>query len=68
MSAIVDKFGQIVEGRVLKNPEQALALLKAGYLANGKQMKYMPDKTLLPHQKYVSVISNQAILAPLLKP
>lgn len=68
MSAIVDRFGRIVGDTASKNPKLAQCLLKAGYLASGKQMKFLPDRGLLPHQRYAAVISNRAIRIPLSKP
>ncbi|MDD4716409.1 MAG: 2-hydroxyacyl-CoA dehydratase family protein, partial [Oscillospiraceae bacterium] len=68
MSVIIDKFGDVVSKSIAKKPKRALNLLKAGYFASGQQMKYLPGRNLLPHQKYAAVMSNSAIRAPLRRP
>lgn len=68
MNTIIDTFGSVVGKSIYHQPKRALDLLKAGYFVSGKQMKYLPDRSLLPHQKYAAVISNSAIRAPLKRP
>jgi len=68
MSTVVDKFGRVVGDTAYKNPKRARRLLRAGYFASGTQIKYLPDRRLLPHQRYAAVISNRAIRLPLSKP
>lgn len=68
MNAVIDRFGKIVSNTLIKDPKLSRELLKAGYFANGMKMKYLPDKRLLPHQKYASIISNNTIRIPLSHP
>lgn len=68
MNAVIDRFGRIVGGGIIKNPKRSLQLLRAGYFLSGEQMKYLPDRRLLPHQRYASVISNRMICTPLARP
>ncbi|MGI5848656.1 MAG: 2-hydroxyacyl-CoA dehydratase subunit D [Christensenellales bacterium] len=68
MSSIIDKFGRIVEGNIKKNPKRALFLLRAAYYASGLQSKYLPDRRLLPHQRFAAVVNNKTIRTPLVSP
>jgi len=68
MNRVIEKFGKMVGKSVVTSPKRALALLKFGYKANLLQKKVLPDKRLLPHQKYVGIIANRAILRPLENP
>jgi benzoyl-CoA reductase/2-hydroxyglutaryl-CoA dehydratase subunit BcrC/BadD/HgdB len=68
MGTIVEQFGKTVSRSIEKSPSQALCLLRAGYFAGGKRIQYLPDRRLLPHQKYAAVVSSRAICAPLAKP
>ncbi|NLX61854.1 MAG: hypothetical protein GXZ06_04955, partial [Tissierellia bacterium] len=65
MKSIIKKFGQVVGNSVYTSPARALNLLKIGYKLNYIKVKIIPDRGLLPHQKYVSYISNRAIIDPL---
>ncbi|SMC68703.1 2-hydroxyacyl-CoA dehydratase subunit D [Papillibacter cinnamivorans] len=68
MNAVIETFGKTVGNFVIRSPGRALTLLKAGYEASGLQMRYLPDKRLLPHQKYIAVMNNRAIRLPLKNP
>jgi benzoyl-CoA reductase/2-hydroxyglutaryl-CoA dehydratase subunit BcrC/BadD/HgdB len=68
MNQIIKWFGETVGSNIESNPDLSLKLLKAGYAASGIQMKYLPDKSLLPNQKYSSVICNKTIRYPLSHP
>lgn len=68
MNKAVEKFGEIVGDNVGVSPSRALFLLRAGYRANLFKQKAFPDKRLLPHQRYVAVMSSKAILGPLSQP
>ena len=68
MSRVIESFGQAVELLAAKSPKMALNLLKLGYGANSIKLNIMPDKGLLPHQRYVSIINSRAIRRPLHRP
>lgn len=72
MSQIVKKFGQIVGNNIEKHPKRAQNLLKFGfafaYAYCSLQMKYFPDRYLLPHQIYSSLVCNRLIRYPLSNP
>jgi len=68
MSYIVKKFGQMVGGSIEKHPKRSQNLLKLGYALSGLQMKYFPEKYLLPHQIYASVVCNSLIRHSLQNP
>lgn len=68
VKSIIKKFGQVVGNSVYTSPARALNLLKIGYKLNYIKVKIIPDRGLLPHQKYVSYISNRAIIDPLDNP
>ena len=68
MSNVVKKFGQIVGSNIEKHPKRALNLLRFGYAYSGLQMKYFPEKYLLPNQIYSSVVCNRFIRYPLSNP
>lgn len=68
MSYIVKKFGEIVGSNIQKSPKIAQNLLKFGYACSGLQMKYFPEKSLLPNQIYSSIVCNKSIRYPLSNP
>jgi benzoyl-CoA reductase/2-hydroxyglutaryl-CoA dehydratase subunit BcrC/BadD/HgdB len=68
MSYIVKKFGQIVGSNIETHPKRSQNLLKLGYALSGLQMKYFPERYLLPHQIYSSVLCNRLIRHSLQKP
>lgn len=68
MDKIIEKFGKVVGDFVITSPPKALTLLKAGFKASSLQAEILPDKRLLPHQKYAYVMNNRAILKPLKQP
>jgi len=68
MSCIVKKFGQIVGSNIEKHPKISQNLLRFGYACSGLQMKYFPEKHLLPNQIYSSVACNRLIRYPLSNP
>lgn len=68
MSIIVHNFGKIVGDTIHKSPRRVLGLLKAAYSVSGSQLKYLPDRRLMPHQKFAAVTVNRAIRAPLSSP
>lgn len=61
MSGIVRKFGQTVGRNIEKHPERSLRLLKTGYALSELQMRYFPEKGLLPSQIYASAVSTAYI-------
>lgn len=68
MNKVIETFGKTVGGMVESAPRRALALLRAAYGASGLQMRYFPDKRLLPHQRYIAVMNNRAVRLPLNRP
>jgi len=68
MSYVVKKFGQIVGSNIETHPKTSQRLLKLGYALSGLQMKYFPERYLLPHQIYASVVCNRLIRYSLGKP
>jgi benzoyl-CoA reductase/2-hydroxyglutaryl-CoA dehydratase subunit BcrC/BadD/HgdB len=68
MSNMVKKFGQIVGSNIEKHPKRSLNLLRFGYAYSGLQMKYFPEKYLLPNQIFSSVVCNKLIRYPLSNP
>lgn len=68
MNKVIEKFGKAVGDQVNNSPQKALALLKTGFTASSIQAEILPNKHLLPHQKYVAVMNNKAILRPLNQP
>jgi len=68
MSYIIKKFGQMVGSNIETHPRRSQNLLKLGYAFSGLQMKYLPEKNLLPNQIYSSVVCNRLIRYPLSNP
>lgn len=65
MRAVVDRFGRVVGETVQRSPGAALRLLRTAYAASGLQMRVLPGRNLLPHQRYAAVACNRAIREPL---
>jgi hypothetical protein len=68
MNKLITKFGHIVGQNVEDKPQKAFSLLKAAYMLSGWQIKFMPNKKLLPSEKYMALLCNQAIQQPLRHP
>lgn len=68
LSLIVDKLGKTINKSAEKSPDKTLSILKAAYTASGLQMKYVPEKALLPHQRFAAEACNRAIVKPLKNP
>ncbi len=68
MNKVIKRFGEIVGNNIETHPDRSLKLLKAGYTVNGLQLKYLPDSSLLPDQKYSSAVCNKKILYSLSNP
>jgi hypothetical protein len=64
MNKLITKFGHIVGQNVEDKPQKAFSLLKAAYMLSGWQIKFMPNKKLLPSEKYMALLCNQAIQQP----
>jgi benzoyl-CoA reductase/2-hydroxyglutaryl-CoA dehydratase subunit BcrC/BadD/HgdB len=68
MNRVVERFGKAVGDAITTSPRKALTLLKAGYTASSLQQEMLPDKRLLPHQRYVAAMDTRAIRRPLNRP
>ena len=68
MNKVIDRFGKVVAYCVRAYPGRAFFLLKSAYQLSGLQLRHLPNPQLLPHQKYVSVVCNEAIRRPLCRP
>lgn len=63
--AIVDVFGQKVEKLSGTNRTRARWLLKTGWEAQNLKFKLMPDKRLIPADRYLAGMMMDAMLKPL---
>jgi len=68
MSTVIEKFGDVIGRLSVTSPQKALTLLKTGYQVSSFLMKRMPDKRLLPSQRYVADMNNHTILQSLQHP
>ncbi len=68
MNKFIKKFGEAVGDCLYTRPQTALSLLNAAYAVSGLQVKVLPDKRLLPHQKYAAIVNNHTIREPLINP
>jgi benzoyl-CoA reductase/2-hydroxyglutaryl-CoA dehydratase subunit BcrC/BadD/HgdB len=68
MNRLIARFGKAVGEAVLPAPRRARILLQAGFAASALQQELLPDRRLLPHQKYVAAMDTRAILRPLVRP
>jgi hypothetical protein len=68
MDRLIEGFGNAVGDAIATSPRRALTLLKAGYTASAVLQQILPDKRLLPHQRYVAAMNTRAIRRPLSRP
>jgi benzoyl-CoA reductase/2-hydroxyglutaryl-CoA dehydratase subunit BcrC/BadD/HgdB len=68
MNRLIARFGKAVGDAIIPSPQTALTLLKAGYKASSLQQELLPERRLLPHQRYVAALDTRAILRPLVRP
>lgn len=68
LNNLVRGFGKAVGDSVTASPRKALALLRVGYRVSSLKVEVCPDKRLLPHQRYLAVISNRSVRMPLKRP
>lgn len=68
MSGLVESFGKAVGDAIITSPRRARALLRAGYAFSALQQELLPERQLLPHQRYVAAMSLRAIRQPLSRP
>lgn len=65
---IVENFGQCVEKLSKTNPRRGRKVLKAGWSAQHIRFKVMPDKRLMPADRYLADMMMDAMLKPLKEP
>lgn len=65
---IIETYGRYVENLSNTNPEKARKLLKTGWQAQNLKYKYMPDKRLLPADRYLAQFMMDRMLEPLKHP
>lgn len=65
---IVELFGQCVEKLCETNSQRARWLLKTGWQAQNLKYKLLPDRRLLPADRYLAVLMMNTMLKPLQRP
>ncbi|MGI6217089.1 MAG: 2-hydroxyacyl-CoA dehydratase, partial [Coriobacteriales bacterium] len=65
---IVKFFGDTVGKLNSKNPDAARVFLQIGWEAMNLKFKFLPDKRLIPSDRYLSTVMMDAMLAPLRDP
>ena len=65
---IIETFGKYVEDFSDTDSEKARKLLKTGWQAQNMKYKYMPDKRLLPADRYLANFMMDRMLEPLNNP
>lgn len=66
--SIVEIFGKNVERLCDKDPRRARRLLRTGWEAQDLKYKLLPDKRLIPADRYLAGLMMDAMLAPLKHP
>lgn len=66
--SLVDIFGEYVEKLSGQRPDAARRLLKTGWQAQGLKFRLLPDKRLLPADRYLAGLMMDAMLWPLRSP
>ncbi|MCD8018843.1 MAG: 2-hydroxyacyl-CoA dehydratase family protein [Clostridiales bacterium] len=65
---VIETFGKYIDQWSETNPERARRLLKTGWEAQNLKYKYLPDKRLLPADRYLAKLMMDTMLAPLKHP
>ncbi len=65
---IVDTFGRCVEQISDKNPAAARRLLRTGWRAQDFKFRYLPNRALLPADRYLAHLMMRTMLRPLQNP
>lgn len=65
---ILENFGRNVEKLSDTYPERARALLKTGWKAQNLKFRLLPDRRLLPSDRYLARLAMGIMLKPLLEP
>lgn len=65
---IVETFGHSIETLSGASPERARRLLRTGWEAQRLKFAMMPDRKLIPADRYLAGLMMDAMLAPLKKP
>lgn len=64
----VDIFGEYIEKFTDKNPEKARRLLKTGWGVQNFRFEILPDKRLIPADRYLAHLMMDSMLKPLKNP
>ena len=65
---LVEDFGKYIEKFSRTNPQKARFWLKEGWNAQHLKFKMLPDKRLMPADRYLAYLMMDAMLKPLKKP
>lgn len=65
---IVENFGHYVEKMSSIHPERARSLLKTGWKAQNLKFRFLPDRQLLPADRYLARLAMETVLKPLQEP
>ena len=66
--SLVEDFGKYIEKFSRTNPQKARFWLKEGWNAQHLKFKMLPDKRLMPADRYLAYLMMDAMLKPLKKP
>ena len=66
--SIVDVFGEYVDKLCDKDPQKARVLLRTGWQYQDLKFKFMPDRRLLPADRYLARLMMDTMLKPLKAP
>lgn len=66
--SIVDMFGEYVEKLCRSDPRQARWLLKTGWEAQDLKYRFLPDRRLMPADRYLAELMMETMLYPLKNP
>lgn len=65
---IIENFGRNVEKLSNTHPERARSLLKTGWKAQNLKFRFLPDRRLLPADRYLARLAMETMLKPLQEP
>ena len=68
MSAIIEKFGAVLDQKALTDPAASRRLLVAGLEAFGLKLRWKPDPRLPQSRRYVAQLLNRSVIATLKQP
>ena len=64
----LENFGRNVEKLSSTHPERARSLLKTGWKAQNLKFRILPDRRLLPADRYLARLAMETMLKPLQEP